>query len=506
MLVCESPKTIWNDVLNDYIQVNCGHCSSCLRMKSLSWVQRLEIERYVHQATLFVTLTFDNSHLPVLSYDDSLLMVSDEDTEYFNTAWLMSSRLIDFYGGLPFVGSRPFQLFIKRIRRYVHKHFSSSLDETQYRIRYFCCMEYGPTTFRPHYHVLLFFDNLSVAEAVNQRIGSFWSDFDFHTSEFTPIGAVTSEFVKTSGSSYVSEYLNCTTNLPPLLRLRYFRPCSYKSSRPPIGTTSVSDSQVSKILRETSGTFSVAEPKDGSIKHIPLWRSLEAKIFPKCPRFSCLSDTDKFSLYALGAQLTSGSYSSVLSWLSSEWPYIVSSAWPSYALLRKVILCDDTFLVKYENFNDIPDSFAVALIGRVKRLFAVSTRVLDNCTKFSLSLHQYVKLINEYYVKKDYSLLVRRLQVEQDASVSAQGDAYSLFSRLLPVSIASAKYDPFELMARYGFSESDVLGRDWFLSQQYLGSVHDSEVWSENSHKKRVRYEYLQTNKKAAQLHGFRTY
>lgn len=65
----------------------------------------------MHEFNSFITLTFDDDHLP------------------------------DDYS----VHKRTFQLFIKRLR-----------FEVPTKIRYFACGEYGEQTLRPHYHALIF--------------------------------------------------------------------------------------------------------------------------------------------------------------------------------------------------------------------------------------------------------------------------------------------------------------------------------------------------------------
>lgn len=75
----------------------------------MSWTLRLLLEKSEHTLSDFVTLTYDQEHCP-----DRL---SQQD----------------------------FKLFIKRLR-----------NATQSSVRYFCCGEYGGSTKRPHWHVLVF--------------------------------------------------------------------------------------------------------------------------------------------------------------------------------------------------------------------------------------------------------------------------------------------------------------------------------------------------------------
>ena len=100
--------------------VPCGKCVECLSQKRNDWSVRLyyEMQKY-STPPAFVTLTYDDDHLPSMV---------DEDT----------GELV------PVVSKRDLQLFFKRLRKRVPG------------IRYFFCSEYGPTTGRPHYHGIIF--------------------------------------------------------------------------------------------------------------------------------------------------------------------------------------------------------------------------------------------------------------------------------------------------------------------------------------------------------------
>lgn len=92
------------------IWVDCGHCRACRLKQRLTWVQRIIQESsYYDGKILRVDLTYDNDHLPLCR------------------------------GVCP----RHLQLFFKRLRKRIHTPF-----------KYFVGAEYGPKTFRPHYHVV----------------------------------------------------------------------------------------------------------------------------------------------------------------------------------------------------------------------------------------------------------------------------------------------------------------------------------------------------------------
>ena len=113
----------------------CGHCIGCRLEYSRQWAMRCTLEALQHECNYFVTLTYDDNHLPTnpykLCFDDSTGLVTHDGHSH------------------PLV-PRDLQLFIKRLR----KHFEDKYGHIG--IRFFACGEYGGKTGRPHYHIILF--------------------------------------------------------------------------------------------------------------------------------------------------------------------------------------------------------------------------------------------------------------------------------------------------------------------------------------------------------------
>lgn len=109
------------------MKIPCGKCIGCKFDYTKQWSDRMIMELADNDGKgVFVTLTYNNDHLP---------FAVDED-------------------GLPVSFSlqkRDFQLFMKRLR----KRFSER------SIRFFACGEYGGRTLRPHYHAIIYGLSLS---------------------------------------------------------------------------------------------------------------------------------------------------------------------------------------------------------------------------------------------------------------------------------------------------------------------------------------------------------
>lgn len=93
-----------------YTSYPCGQCMACRLNKVRDWTIRLMHENRFHEHSVFLTLTYDEAHLPADK------CIHKEDV----------------------------QNFMKRLRN--HKK----------DIRFFACGEYGERYARPHYHLIIF--------------------------------------------------------------------------------------------------------------------------------------------------------------------------------------------------------------------------------------------------------------------------------------------------------------------------------------------------------------
>lgn len=156
------------------IKLPCGQCVGCRLERSRQWAMRCTHEAQLYKNNCFITLTYDNDHLP----DDGSLHV-------------------DHY-----------QDFMKRFRF----HYSGiepvvdSDGKTTYPIRFFHCGEYGETFGRPHYHACIFnfdFDDRVLYKITNgvrlyksQKLSDLWG------KGFVTVGDVTFQ-----SAAYVARYI-----------------------------------------------------------------------------------------------------------------------------------------------------------------------------------------------------------------------------------------------------------------------------------------------------------
>lgn len=150
-----------------HLKVACGNCVGCLLERSRQWAVRCMHEASLYDQNCFITLTYNDAHLP-------------EELNYEH-----------------------FQLFMKRLR----KRFTGR------KIRFFMCGEYGEKFKRPHFHACLF--NLDFNDRVylkstpagskiytSKTLEALWSD-----NLGNPIGYATVGDISFNTAGYVARYV-----------------------------------------------------------------------------------------------------------------------------------------------------------------------------------------------------------------------------------------------------------------------------------------------------------
>lgn len=105
-----NPRYAWRDL--PPFKVPCNQCIGCRLNRSRQWAMRCTFEAQMYDDNCFITLTYDNTHLP-------------RDYSLDKSHW---------------------QKFMKRLRKYFGEP----------GIRYFHAGEYGDRLGRPHYHAIVF--------------------------------------------------------------------------------------------------------------------------------------------------------------------------------------------------------------------------------------------------------------------------------------------------------------------------------------------------------------
>ena len=146
-----------------------------------------------------------------------------------------------FKGLLKYVNYRDYQLFAKRFRKYLFTKIGSYEKISSYVVS-----EYSPRTFRPHFHILFFFDSDEVAKNIRQAVYQSWK-----------LGRVDTQLARDSAGSYVSGYLNSIVSLPGIFtdvsftknKSRFSKLFGYESFRKTIQTPEQAIERLSERIR-----------------------------------------------------------------------------------------------------------------------------------------------------------------------------------------------------------------------------------------------------------------
>lgn len=297
---CVSPRVIWQN--GERRVVPCGKCDGCLLHKANSWSMRLRNELDYMPYAIWFTLTYNDKYLPNLRFYDDGLLQSDHDGNIrfdgikdvprqdgiiFENDLLGKYQLPKFrpqnasrpYIHLGYSSKRDFQLFLKLLRKHVTSRFGVETS-----IRYYAVSEYGPTTFRPHIHGLIFSDTYEVANFCKESaLFESWQMcnktlFDQHT-----------RFADSGVSGYVTNYITGFSDLPAFFKDKQIRPFRLASKGKAIG----SDSFNEKVFFEqvVSGDMYYIKRVDrlgiDAVCQYP--SNFTNSVFPKCYEFSKLS-------------------------------------------------------------------------------------------------------------------------------------------------------------------------------------------------------------------------
>lgn len=244
---CLHKVEVINPFTQERIFVPCGKCPACLYSKSVRSELRCHLQSTLSKYCYFVTLSYDvwtcptykltsirtaNGRMRVLGKDTGhrdnkpacrgLSRRHCEDftfgctPEYYRRytrqadqgirKHFYDSRFSRTYG---YLNHEDLSLFMKRFRKTLY-----SKSKCYEQIHSYIVGEYGIDHFRPHFHLLLFFNFDALAKNIGYALNRSW-----------PYGRVDWSQNRKDAISYVAGYLNSFTYLPFHLReIRQFRP------------------------------------------------------------------------------------------------------------------------------------------------------------------------------------------------------------------------------------------------------------------------------------------
>lgn len=446
---CLNPAKIRNKYGN-WIQVPCRHCAGCLNYRSMNYSNLTKIEAMNSKYHAFVTLTYSSEALPTVRVKPKKIgefdavefelcdnpelskckdstgrklskryatrvkryyeidkvddFVLDSDSGYGLRDFLKPLEMRKFHLGDPDVFGflfRPDVInFMKRLRFYIKQEYEQrikqKLSEKIPVLRYFVVGEYGPRTFRPHYHAEIFFEDDHLAETISAHVRKAWK-----------FGRYDCQLAGSTGTcDYVASYLNSSLRSPQILRLPWNRSFVLHSAHYGEAPFEQVVEGVQSLDYGTVGNRVLGI--DGQCRAIASPVSFQSRFFPKCYGFGVSDDNLNMSRYQLYTELFGryGSYAvevpiSHMAAAVVEDCYGIESQYNESCIELKKRM---DYL--FPDCKDLKRTVAQALY--------VSKRFLENCYVFSVSpWYYYHKVIKRFYDDKDYSGLTKQMIREQ---------------------------------------------------------------------------------------------
>lgn len=275
MPLCEFPY------VSGFRVFGCGKCLPCTKVKRRVWTHRIMLESYAHKENSFLTLTYDDDHLP------------------------KGGSLVP----------RDYQLFFKRFRKIIYPR----------SLRYFLVGEYGEKSFRPHYHAALFGISCSDVDIVQRA----WTDPKTGSS----IGHVLLGDLNISSARYIAGYVTKKVDAPSL-PVGLYPQFTRMSNQPGIGFSAVEEIA---LALDKSSRFIDHEDVPQSLRidgqFWPLGRYIRSKVREA---LSCDPSTPSYILDQFSSELQS-LYEAYESTASDAW-----KALPFNVKIRSVISSENS--------------------------------------------------------------------------------------------------------------------------------------------------------------------
>ena len=256
--MCFNKRFVRNQYTGQSILVKCGHCAACLQEKANRRKLRLLNHRPADYDVYFFHLTYEDSFLPYFYIDDvceiekeiNVFRKMDVSVKYnkhykclsyeylYNfdgTDRFVSTFKVDYYtiqelvalhqvsddGRVGVLVYSDIQKFFKRLRSRLNniKDVAQTLAEKP--LYYWVTGEYGETYARPHWHILLYVPKFKQPgygfEFFKSSVCSCWPfAYDYITGKRFEYAI--------SPEKYISQYVNCSTDVSTFLLRSKIRP------------------------------------------------------------------------------------------------------------------------------------------------------------------------------------------------------------------------------------------------------------------------------------------
>lgn len=309
-LSCEHPVRVYNKYVNDWFTVPCRKCLACQKNKSNKLVGRINSLGSCSSSMIFITLTYDDDHLPWFDFSCNELSRFDYRSKQrvYETIdpvvdVLKMSQLDDMLliNGMPdskhqsAIGQAQYGVLQKKDLQDFFKRFRKSLLYAlpTYTFKYFAVGEYGSYTFRPHYHAILFSDSTPDFQKLQSCCSLSWQQ-----------GFVDIQNVRYNVASYVGAYLSGSSPLPKFLSQSQFKPFHVHSNG---SLFDLSEKKIEEFKKSSyfNKPYYSEDKNTNGVSVRTLSTTVRNYFFPKCRGFHTIDNQEKryrYKLYAAAVQ------------------------------------------------------------------------------------------------------------------------------------------------------------------------------------------------------------
>lgn len=443
--MCINKKRFYNKWSHSWQWQDCGKCPACQQAKANRRTQRIKNAVYDGYITLFVTLTYRNINIPYIRKDEikensatinvyrdctvrRVRVGSGYDIAYkyerkrtivkkidclenklfpniTNVKKLPKLRGQSDHNKVSVILFKDVQDFEKRLRTNLLRHYGVNKS-----IYTFKCSEYGPTTQRSHFHLLVSCPQESLVQLQSAIVESWPYD--------SRVSSAKSIQIARNAASYVSSYVNRGADFPTFLDNKCFRP-KHSFSRY-YGTTSAAFAlpEICGAIRRGDLSYNPNDYGTTSVKQSVMY-----------PQYACNRYFRKFYGYS---RLT---YDEIVELVANPRKYFETSDLLSRFYLKTDLNCltrnhSVTFTGNYDYDFDRMESVIRQINNQCSRFLRDFEYVENNTVYHGLPNNEYNRRLYADYLYRFWTVYYSTLLRKQYESVTSPSDIPWLFENM----------------------------------------------------------------------------